>query len=68
MMQMSIYSKVCLNMNAANIISASVRRHKPSAGLVQLMIITEQQFARMEFISGERDETYIQNDERLVIL
>jgi CRISPR-associated protein Cas2 len=68
MMQESVYSKICLNLNAANVISQNVRKNRPPSGLVQLMVVTERQFARMEYIVGEENKIYVQSDERLIIL
>jgi CRISPR-associated protein Cas2 len=68
MMQESIYTKIIINQNAANVVSANVKRHSPSSGLVQLMVVTEKQFARMEYICGTENQTYIQNDERLIVI
>lgn len=68
MLQESVYTKMCLNMNAANVVAHKVRRNRLNRGLIQLMVITESQYARIEFITGERDSTYIQSDERLIVL
>ena len=68
MMQESIYTKLCLNMNAANIVMANIRKNKPPKGLVQTMIVTERQFSRMEFIVGEEEKIYVVSTERLTIL
>ena len=36
MMQESVYSKLALNQNVTNGICDSIKKHKPSAGLVQM--------------------------------
>ena len=41
MMQESVYSKLALNQNVANGICDSIKKHKPSAGLVQMLTVTE---------------------------
>ena len=68
MMQESIYCKMALNGTAVNAIVDGVRKNKPSEGLVQLLSITEKQYAKMEFINGEMNHEVLDNDERLVIL
>ncbi|MBR1939523.1 CRISPR-associated endonuclease Cas2 [Candidatus Saccharibacteria bacterium] len=68
MMQESIYTKICLNMHAVRQVEANIIKNKPPKGLVQVMSVTERQFASMKLIVGELDETYIQNDARLVVL
>lgn len=68
MMQESIYTKICLNMHAVDIVEANLRRNCPPKGIVQLMTVTERQFAGMEMLVGERDEISIQSDERMIVL
>jgi CRISPR-associated protein Cas2 len=41
---------------------------KPPKGLVQVLVITERQFANMEIIVGECPTEVIDSDERLVVL
>ena len=54
MMQESVYSKLALNMTVANGIVASVKEHKPKDGLVQMLVITEKQYSKMEYVVGEK--------------
>ncbi len=68
MMQESVYTKIALNQNAAGEIAASVKKHKPPKGLVQILSVTEKQFSRMEIIVGEVQSDVVATDERLVIL
>lgn len=46
----------------------SVRDMKPPQGLIQMLTITEKQFARMEFVLGEYHTEIIDTEDRLVIL
>lgn len=68
MMQESIYTKLTLNMTATQSIMADVRKNRPREGLVQALIITEKQFAKMEIILGSVKYDVIDTTERLVIL
>ena len=68
MMQESVYSKIVLNGTAAGVVQDNIRRHRPSAGLIQMLLVTERQFERMEIVVGEPQHTVIDSDEKLVIL
>ena len=68
MMQQSIYCKLVLNMTASNAIINNIRKNKPKAGLVQVLTITEKQFARIELITGYYQTSVLDSDQRLVIL
>lgn len=68
MLQESVYSKLALNATVANSISKGVRDNKPEYGLVQMLTITEKQYARMELICGEKNNEVLDSDERLIIL
>ncbi len=68
MLQQSVYCKLALNGTAVNSIVESVHKNKPEEGLVQLLTITEKQYAKMDFIVGEKKSEVLDSDERLVIL
>lgn len=68
MMQESVYCKLALNPTVANSIMDAVRRRKPTAGLIQMLVVTEKQFSRMEYVLGEHHSQIIEDEERLVIL
>ena len=68
MIQESVYCKLALNQTVVNTFSDSLRRHKPSDGLVQLLVITEKQFAKIEYIIGSYDGDIINSDERYLEL
>ena len=68
MVQESVYSKLALNMSAAAAIMQSVRLQKPPQGLVQMLVVTEKQYARMEYIVGENQSEIIDSDERTIFL
>ena len=68
MMQESVYTKIALNMTAAATVMQAVREKKPPKGLVQMLTVTEKQFARMEFVLGESQNEIIDSDERLIFL
>lgn len=68
MLQESVYAKLALNQTASAAVMQAVRKNKPAGGLVQMLVITEKQFAKMEFITGEFHSEVLDTDERLVIL
>lgn len=68
MLQESVYCKLALNGSAANAIIDNVRKNKPEEGLVQVLTVTEKQYAKMEIIIGNVKQEVLDSDERLVIL
>lgn len=68
MMQESVYAKIALNQTVANSIAESVRANKPKAGLVQMLIVTEKQFSKIEYVVGEKKTEVIDTDSRVLIL
>lgn len=68
MMQESIYTKICINQHAVDQVQAKLEKNKPPEGIVQVMSVTERQFASIKIITGDLDDTYIQNEERLIVL
>ncbi|MGN0353623.1 MAG: CRISPR-associated endonuclease Cas2 [Muricoprocola sp.] len=68
MMQESIYCKLAPNATAADSIIENVKKNKPDDGLVQVLRITEKQYARMECIVGNTSNGVLDTDERLVFL
>ncbi len=68
MLQESVYCKLALNGTVTNAIVENVHKNKPKEGLVQLLTVTEKQYAKMELIVGTANREVLDNDERLVIL
>ncbi|MBS5585502.1 MAG: CRISPR-associated endonuclease Cas2 [Clostridiales bacterium] len=68
MMQESVYCKLALNMSVAGAIMENIRQNKPPEGLVQMLVVTEKQFARMEFVVGESHTEIVNSDERTIFL
>lgn len=68
MLQESVYCKLALNSTAVNAIIENVHKNKPAEGLVQLLTITEKQYAKMDIIIGTVKSEVLDSDERLVIL
>lgn len=68
MLQESVYCKLAQNTTVSDSIVENVKKNKPSDGLVQILRVTEKQYARMEFVVGEKNSQILDSDERLVVL
>ena len=68
MMQESVYCKLVQNSTVADSLIENVKNNKPEAGLVQLLKVTEKQYAKMEYIVGTSSSNILDSDERLVFL
>lgn len=68
MMQESVYCKLALNKTTVSNITESIRRNKPPEGLVQILVVTEKQYSKMEFITGTGLGDVITTDERFIEL
>lgn len=68
MLQESVYCKLALNGTVARGIIDNVHKNSPSEGLVQLLTVTEKQYAKMDMIVGTIKNEVLDSDERLVIL
>lgn len=68
MMQESVYCKLANNQSSANAIIDQVKRNHPDQGLVQVLTVTEKQYANMEMIVGDRKTDVVVSSERMIIL
>ena len=68
MLQESVYCRMVLNKTMAEQVLDSIKRERPEKGLVMSLMITEKQFERMEFITGEFVTDMVDSDERVVFL
>lgn len=53
MMQYSVYAKIILNHSVLKYQKEKLRRYVPPKGYVDLLVVTEKQYAAMESIVGE---------------
>ena len=67
-MQESVYIKLAINNSVAESISSKIRKQCPNAGTVQMLVVTEKQFASMISFVGQFDSESINSDERMVVL
>lgn len=68
MMQESIYTKLVINPIVAKQYRKIVAKAVPQKGLVQMLTITEKQFSDIELLLGSTQTTYLDNDNRFIIL
>ncbi|SFB70222.1 CRISPR-associated endonuclease Cas2 [Butyrivibrio sp. YAB3001] len=68
MMQESIYTKIVANAVGVETVTNALSKNSPPEGIVQVLSITEKQFAKIEYIVGEFKSDTLTTDERLVIL
>lgn len=68
MMQESVYCRMVLNGSVQKSVFDVIRKNKPKKGIVQMLTVTEKQFASMAYITGTSKTDVIDTDERLVIL
>ena len=68
MMQESVYSKLALNGSVVASIKEKLNKNRPKYGLVQMLIITEKQYSRIEFITGQSENKTLNNTDRTVIM
>ena len=68
MLQESVYSRLMLNTTSINVVKKQLEVNKPPEGLVQILTVTEKQYARMEFLVGECNTEILNSTDRLVII
>lgn len=68
MHQFSVYSKLLLNNSASIAMIERLKAHNPQKGSITLLTVTEKQFSRMLYLSGEKDMSIANSDQRLVFL
>lgn len=68
MMQESVYSKLILNTQQSELLIKRVEKNTPSKGLVQILVVTENQYSKIINVIGTSSTKIINNEERLIIL
>ncbi|NMA49157.1 MAG: CRISPR-associated endonuclease Cas2 [Tissierellia bacterium] len=68
MLQESVYCKLTLNATVSKGVIQQIKKNKPANGIVQILTLTEKQFAKIEMITGDFQSSTLNSDERLVIL
>lgn len=68
MMQESVYCRLAINQNYVSAIIREVDGFKPEQGLIQIITVTENQYAKMVYLIGEKTSRVIDTPERIVII
>ncbi len=68
MLQESVYSKITLNSQQCQLLIERVRKNAPQTGIIQVLNVTEKQYAQIEYIIGEPNSKIINNEDRLIVL
>lgn len=68
MLQESVYSKLILNEQQGTLLVNRLKKNSPSKGIIQILIITEKQYSKMEYIIGSSKTKIVNSEDRLVIL
>ena len=63
MMQKSVYTKLVINNVTSALIRQKVRDNLPPEGLIE---VTENQFAKIEYLMGEEQKTTLDSMDRIV--
>ncbi|EUJ41133.1 CRISPR-associated protein Cas2 [Brochothrix campestris FSL F6-1037] len=67
MVQQSVYAKLVLNGTAANLLRKRIKKACPTKGLVQVLTVTEKQYAAIDLMVGKEQDHVVANEKRLVI-
>lgn len=68
MLQESVYSKITLNSQQMSFLLERIKKNSPNKGLIQVLNITEKQYAKIEYVIGSSETKIINSEERLIIL
>lgn len=68
MMQESVYSKLTLNSVQSNYLEERIRKNSPSKGIIQMLTITEKQYANIEYVIGKGETKIVNSEDKLIIL
>ena len=66
MMQKSVYTKLVINNVTSAAVKQKVKHNLPPAGTVELLEVTENQFSRIEYLVGKKQELVLDTMERVV--
>lgn len=68
MMQKSVYSKLVINNVTSSAVREKISKNLPPEGIIELLEVTENQFAKIEYLVGEKQSIVEESMDRLVEL
>lgn len=66
MMQKSVYSKLAVNNVTSQTLRNKIAQNVPPSGVVELLEITENQFARIEYLVGEHQSEVVDSADKVI--
>lgn len=66
MMQKSVYSKLAVNNVTSQALRNKIAQNVPPSGVVELLEITENQFARIEYLVGEHQSEVVDSADKVI--
>ncbi len=68
MLQKSVYCKLSINLTKVNSVINKIKANQPPNGIVQILVITEKQFASMEILVGKINPSITEGDQGIIII
>ena len=68
MLQKSVYVKLNIDMKSSDGTIKKIEKDLPPKGNISVLVVTEKQFAAMEFLLGENKTDVVNTDERVTII
>ena len=68
MLEESVYCRMIPNGATMKSTKAAFREHRPPSGLVALLVVTEKQFANMEFITGKHVSNVLSSMDSVAVI
>ena len=68
MMQKSVYSKLVINNVTSSAVREKISKNLPPEGIIELLEVTENQFAKIEYLVGEKQSIVEESMDRLIEL
>lgn len=67
-MQNSVYTKLVINNVTSKAVKERIYKNLPPCGLIELLEITENQFSKIEYLSGQSQTEIIDSMDRIIEL
>lgn len=68
MLQESVYCKMITSPSVEKSVNNLLQNNKPDNGLIQSLVVTENQFSKMKYITGEWKSDVIDSEDRVIVL
>ena len=68
MLQNSVYSKLCLNSQQADLLIQRIKKNSPKKGIIQVLKLTENQYSQIEYIIGNSNTKVESSEDSIIVL